>query len=69
MPSEEGLENGKALMAMGWVCILFALLVFFFNPAALRLGEVRIEIIAGALVVAGIILSIVGARERARNRT
>ncbi len=68
MPSEEGLENGKALMVIGWVCVLFALLVFFFNPAALKLGQTRIEIIAGALVVAGLILNLIGARVKARNR-
>ncbi len=68
MPSEQGLENGKALMAMGWVCVLFALLVFFFNPAALKLGDVRIAVISGSLVVAGIILSVAGARVRARSR-
>ena len=68
MPSEEGLENGKALMAMGWICILVALLVFFFNPAAMRLGETRIEIISGCLVVAGVVLSIVGSRVRAHSR-
>jgi hypothetical protein len=69
MPSsEEGRENGAALMIMGWICILFALLVMFFNRAALRLGQIRIEVIAGALVVAGLLLSVVGSRIRARNR-
>ena len=68
MPSEEGLENGKALMVAGWVCVLFALLVFFFNPAALKLGQIRIEVIAGVLLVGGLLLNLIGARIKARNR-
>lgn len=48
MPStEEGRENGSALMVMGWVCVLFAFMVMFFNPAALKRGHRGIELIAG----------------------
>jgi len=69
MPStEEGRENGSALMAMGWVCVLFAFVVMFFNPAALKRSERGIEIIAGALVVGGLLMNFVGSRIRARNR-
>jgi hypothetical protein len=69
MPSsEEGRENGTALMIMGWICVLFALVVIYFNPAALKLGQARIEIIAGALVLAGLLLNVVGSRIRAHNR-
>jgi hypothetical protein len=69
MPStEEGRENGTALMIVGWIFVLFALLVMFFNPAALKLGQSRMEYIAGVLVLAGLGLSIVGSRIRARDR-
>ena len=69
MPStEEGRENGTALMIMGWICVLFAFLVMFFKPAALKLGQLRIEVIAGVLVLVGLTLSVVGSRIRAHNR-
>jgi len=69
MPAtEEGRENGTALMIVGWVLVLFAFLVMFFNPAAVRLGQTRIEVIAGVLVVAGLALNLVGSRIRAHNR-
>jgi hypothetical protein len=69
MPSsEESRENGSALMIVGWICVLFALLVIFFNPAALKLGESRVEIIACVLVVAGLVLNVVGSRIRAHSR-
>ena len=61
MPStEEGRENGSALMVMGWVCALFALVVMFFNPAALKRGQTGIEWIAGGLVALGLLLYLVG---------
>jgi NADH:ubiquinone oxidoreductase subunit 6 (subunit J) len=66
--SEEKRETGSAMMIIGWVLVLFAFLVMFFHPAAVKLGEVRFEIIAGALVVLGLLLNIIGARARARNR-
>ena len=69
MPStEEGRENGSALMVVGWVCVLFAFIVMFFNPAALKRGEIGIELIAGALAVGGLLMNLVGSRIRARNR-
>jgi NADH:ubiquinone oxidoreductase subunit 6 (subunit J) len=69
MPStEEGRENGSALMVMGWVCVLFAFIVMFFNPAALKRGQIGIELIAGALAVGGLLMNLVGSRIRARNR-
>ena len=66
--SEEKVEIGAALMVIGWVLVLFAFLVMFFQPAAVRLGESRFQIIAGALVLLGLVLNIIGARVRARNR-
>ena len=69
MPSsEEKHETGSALMIMGWVLVLFALLVVFFQPAGHKLGETRFQIIAGLLIVAGLTLSIIGGRIRSRYR-
>ena len=66
--SEEKSEMGSALMVIGWVLVLFAFLVMFFQPAAVKLGESRFQIIAAVLVLAGLVLNIVGARVRTRNR-
>ena len=66
--SEERRENGSAMLAIGWVLMLFAFLVFFFHPAEVRLGETRFAIIAGCLAVSGLILALIGMRVRRRNR-
>ncbi len=55
-------------MVMGWICVLFALVVMFFNPAAIKRGQMGIELIAGALTVGGLLMNLVGSRIRARNR-
>jgi NADH:ubiquinone oxidoreductase subunit 3 (subunit A) len=65
MPSkEESRESGRAFMVVGWVLVLFALLVMFFEPAALKIGQVRFGVIAGAMVVVGLLLNIYGYRLR-----
>jgi len=66
--SEEKREIGSALMVVGWVVILFAFLVMFYHPAAVKLGETRFEIIAAALVIIGLVLNVIGVRVRAQNR-
>ena len=66
--TEEKRENGSAMMVIGWVMILFAFLVLFFQPAAARLGETRFNWIAGCLGFVGLALSIYGVRIRRRNR-
>ena len=68
MPSqEESRESGRAYMVIGWLLVLFALLVVFFAPAALKLGESRFAIIAGAMVIVGLLLNIYGYRLRRRS--
>lgn len=68
MPSqEENRESGRAFMVVGWVVVLFALLVMFFAPAAIKLGQLRFELIAGAMVVVGLLLNIYGYRLRRRS--
>ena len=68
MPSEEKRETGAALMVIGWVMVLFAFLVMFFQPAGAKLGETRFQIIAAVLVLIGLVLNVIGARVRAKNR-
>ena len=68
MPSrEESRESGRAFMVIGWLLVLFALLVVFFEPAALRLGQSRFGVIAGTLVIVGLLLNIYGYRLRRRS--
>lgn len=66
--TEEKRENGSAIMVIGWLMMLFAFLVMFFHPAARGLGEARFAWIAGCLVVAGLMLSLLGVIVRRRNR-
>jgi NADH:ubiquinone oxidoreductase subunit 6 (subunit J) len=66
--AEEKRETGTALMIIGWVMVLFAFLVMFYQPAAVRLGESRFQIIAAALILIGLVLNVIGARVRAQNR-
>jgi len=65
---EDRREGGSAVMIIGWVLMLFAFLVMFFNPAARKLGESRFEVVAACLAVAGLLMSITGMRVRRRNR-
>jgi NADH:ubiquinone oxidoreductase subunit 3 (subunit A) len=68
MPSqEENRESGRAYMVVGWILVLFALLVMFFEPAALKLGQTRFGVMAVALVVIGLLLNIYGYRLRRRS--
>ena len=70
MPSstEDKRENGSAMMVIGWGMILFALLVMFFHPAALKLGQTRFAWIASCLAIAGLLLSLYGVLVRRRYR-
>ena len=68
MPSqEESRESGRAYMVIGWIVVLFALLVVFFEPAAFRLGQARFGVIAVAMVLVGVVLNIYGYRLRRRS--
>jgi len=65
MPSqEERRESGRAYMVVGWVLVLFALLVVFFAPAGLKLGQTRFGVIAAVLVIVGLLLNVYGYRLR-----
>jgi len=65
---EEKRENGSVFMVIGWVMMLFAFLVMFFHPAAMKLGETRFAVTAGCLGLAGLVLSLLGVVVRRRNR-
>lgn len=64
---EETCETGRAYMVIGWLLVLFAVLVVFFEPAAARLGESIFGIIAATLVIVGLLLNIYGFRLRRRS--
>ena len=61
-------ESGSALRIIGWVMMLFAFLVMFFNPAAVKLGESRFATIAASLAGGGVLLSLIGTYMRRSNR-
>jgi NADH:ubiquinone oxidoreductase subunit 3 (subunit A) len=68
MPTrEERRESGRAFMVVGWVLVLFALLVMFFEPAAFKLGQTRFGMIAVGLVLVGLLVNIYGYRLRRRS--
>ncbi len=64
---EESRESGRAYMVVGWILVLFALLVIFFEPAAFKLGQTRFGMIAVGLVLVGLLLNIHGCRLRRRS--
>jgi hypothetical protein len=69
MPSsEEKRENGSAMLAIGWFMMLFAFLVMFFHPAAMKLGQTRFAWIAGGIGFCGLLLSLCGTIVRRANR-
>lgn len=47
-------------LLIGVLCWIFAFLVMFFNPSAMRLGRLTMVEIAAALAIAGLVLNIVG---------
>ena len=54
-------------MVVGWILVLFALLVISFEPAAFRLGQTRFGVIALALVVVGLLLNMYGYQLKRRS--
>lgn len=58
-------ERGSALRIAGWLVLLANLIVFFYLPAAQKLGRQRpYEIAIGVLVVVGVTLIVAGTRMR-----
>jgi hypothetical protein len=57
---EERRETGRSLIVIGVICWIFAALVIFFNPAAIRRGSLTLVEIAVGLIVVGAVLAVVG---------
>ena len=53
-------ETSASLKVIGWLMMLFALIVLFFHPAAGGIGRMTIDIVAVALVAGGIACNAVG---------
>lgn len=53
-------ETGNSLMVIGWLMMLFALIVVFFHPSAGGIGRMTVDILAIALVAGGIGCNAVG---------
>jgi hypothetical protein len=63
--SEERRENGLGLIMIGFMLWFFDAMVFFFVPAAMRLGHPRpFEVLIGSAFVAGAALIAIGNRLR-----
>ena len=63
---EEQRESGTTAMLIGGLFWAFAFLVMFFQPAAARLGKLTMIEIAGALVICGLVIFLVGMRIRSK---
>jgi hypothetical protein len=61
-------ETGNSLMVIGWLMMLFALVVIFFHSAANGIGRTTIEVIAIALVAGGISCNAIGFHIRGKAR-
>ena len=53
-------ESAASLMVIGWLMMLFALVVVFFHSAANGIGRTTIDIAASVLVAGGIGCNVVG---------
>ena len=63
--AEERRENGLSLIVIGFMLWFFDALVFFFMPAALRLGHPRPFVtLIGAAFLSGVVLIGIGMRLR-----
>lgn len=61
MSAEERRENGLSLIVIGFMLWFFDALVFFFMPAASRMGHPRpFQLLIGAAFLAGVVLIAVG---------
>lgn len=65
---EEQRDLGMTWFLIGIMFWLFAGLVLFFNPAALKLGQLRMVVIASVLAFIGLVLFVNGLRIRAKAR-
>ncbi len=66
MPDQEKQETGSTLMVIGWLLVLSALLVIFFEPS--HAGRHLLAITAGVLALLGLALNLAGYKIRKRGR-
>ncbi len=65
MAEEGGSESGAVLTIVGVVLWFFAALVFFYLPAAFKLGHHAVFVaIVAVLFVVGLVLIVAGSRRR-----
>jgi hypothetical protein len=57
---EDRRDASITYLLIGTLCWIFAFLVMFFNPSAIKLGRFMLLEIAGVLVGLGLLLNIVG---------
>jgi hypothetical protein len=57
---EDRRDANITYLLIGTLCLIFAFLVMFFNPSAMRLGRLTMMEIAGVLAAIGLVLNVVG---------
>lgn len=59
-------ETGGSLMVIGWLLVLAALMVMFFQPG--YVGRTGVAVLAAILFLAGVVVNLVGHRMRMKAR-
>jgi len=57
---EDRRDANITYLLIGTLCLIFAFLVMFFNPSAMKLGRLTMLEIAGVLAAIGLALNVVG---------
>lgn len=57
---EDRRDANLTYLLIGTLCWIFAFLVMFFNPSAIKLGRLTMLEIAGVLASVGLVLNIIG---------
>jgi hypothetical protein len=57
---EDRRDASITYLLIGTLCLIFAFLVMFFNPSAMKLGRMTMIEIAGVLAAIGLILNVIG---------
>jgi hypothetical protein len=57
---EDRRDANITYLLIGTLCLIFAFLVMFFNPSAMKLGRLTMMEIAGVLAAIGLVLNVLG---------
>jgi hypothetical protein len=57
---EDRRDASITYLLIGTLCLIFAFLVMFFNPSAMKLGRFTMVEIAAVLAAIGLVLNVVG---------